>query len=229
MSADRSPKHSLGTRIAAGVGIVASVVGIATGLKSLLGDDGPPKEPANEVSARQVRECIRDHGLRQARQKREPAAGESDIAAPDPMPEFAIFEQRTYASCSWPAPPGADPDGYRAVTATTVDGPGENEATGTNYAERIESHCEVVEIDVLHGSMGSFEHLAPVRGRPGEVVMLTTIPREGSTGLTSGLRPWSPGRFGDGEATSLPFYPERDELVVLHNGKNVIEDLRCAS
>jgi hypothetical protein len=33
----------------------------------------------------------------------------------------------------------------------------------------------------------------------------------------------------ESEDRSLPFYPVRDELAVLHNNQTVIEDVRCVS
>jgi hypothetical protein len=216
-----SSRFSLWARIGAVVGVVASIVAIATGVKALVDDGGgggggTPDEPEAEVRARHVRECVQEHELTQAAQTRPPQPGETDIARPDPLPEFAVFEQRAFATCDWPPPPGAFADGYRAITVTMVDGPGEFEATGSTYADRVESRCEVLELDYLFGSMGEFEHLPPIRGRPGET-------------LRNNGEPWSAAEFGEGEARTLPFYPGRDELVVLHNNKNVLEDVRCAS
>lgn len=218
MAEGRTSRFSLGTRIAAVVGIIASIVGIATGIKTLLDDDGggPPEEPTAEIRARHVRDCVREHALTQASQTRPPQPGETEIVKPEPLPQFAVFEQQVFATCDWPPPPGAFPDGYRAIAVTTVDGPGEFEATGSTYADRVESRCEVLELDYLFGSMGEFEHLPPIRGRPGE-----TLRNNGEA--------WSPAAFGEGEDRTLPFYPGRDELVVLHNNKNVLEDVRCAS
>jgi hypothetical protein len=69
--------------------------------------------------------CPRAHGLSTARQQRAPRAGESQIEAPSRSQEgFSV--QTAFASCDWPPPPGADPDGYRAITVTTVDGPCED-------------------------------------------------------------------------------------------------------
>ncbi len=143
--------------------MIASIVGIATGIKALIDDDGgpPPGETPADIRAAHVRDCVREHELTQASQRREPLPGESEITEPDPLPEFAVFEQRTYATCDWPPPPGGFPDGYLAITVTTVDGPGEFEATGTNYADRVESRCQVLELDFIFGSMGAFEHLPP--------------------------------------------------------------------
>jgi hypothetical protein len=39
----------------------------------------------------------------------------------------------------------------------------------------------------------------------------------------------SPAAFGEREDRTLPFSPARDELVVLHNDKNLLEDVRCVS
>ena len=198
--------------------MIASIVGIATGIKALIDDDGgpPPGETPADIRAAHVRDCVREHELTQASQRREPQPGETEITEPDPLPEFAVFEQRTYAICDWPPPPGGFPDGHRAITVTTVDGPGEFEATGTNYADRVESRCQVLELDFIFGSMGAFEHLPPIRGRPGQT-------------LHSNGEAWSPGAFGEGEDATLLFYPARDELVVLHNAKNALEDVRCVS
>lgn len=41
---------------------------------------------------------------------------------------------------------------------------------GLTYADRVESRCEVLELDYLFGSMGEFEYLPPIRGRPGETL-----------------------------------------------------------
>jgi hypothetical protein len=213
-----SSRYSLGTKIAAVVGVIASIVGIATGIRTLVDDggDGAPVEPAAEIRARHVRDCVRDHGLTQASQTRDPLPGETEITAPEPLDGLAVFEQRTWATCEWPPAAGAFPDGYRTITVTTVDGPGEFEATASNYADRIESRCEALELDYTFGSMGESEHLPPIRGEPGQ-----TLRVDGRT--------WTPGELGEGEARSLPFYPARDELVVLHNAKYVLEDVRCAS
>ena len=64
--------------------------------------------------------------------------------------------------------------------------------------------------------MGEFEHLPPIRGRPGET-------------LRSNGEAWSPAAFGEVEDRTLAFYPARGELVVLHNDKNMLEDVRCVS
>jgi hypothetical protein len=97
---DEPSKRSPWPRIAATIGVIASLVGIATGIKALLGDDGSPEQPAEEIRARHVRACVQDHELTQAVQKRDPQPGETNISKPDPLPgEFPFFEQRTYATC----------------------------------------------------------------------------------------------------------------------------------
>ncbi|MGH2841477.1 MAG: hypothetical protein ACRDKY_11715 [Solirubrobacteraceae bacterium] len=225
MSGDGSSKHSLGTRIAATVGVLASLVGIATGVKALVDDDGPAKEPDAEVQARHVSDCLREHDLGQATQKRAPLPDETRITRAATRAETTYFKQTTYATCEWPAPPGGDPDGYRAITATTVTGPGTGEASGSTYADRIESRCDVLAVDYLHASMGEFQHLRPIRGRPAQTLFLTTIPDEATGELVSGAKTWTRSPL-DGP---LPFYPSRSELVVLHNDKNVLDDVRCVS
>ena len=58
---------------------------------------------------------------------------------------------------SCPPPPGGFPDGYRAITVTMVAG-GRVRGDGSNYADRVESRCEELELDSLL-AMGTFEHL----------------------------------------------------------------------
>jgi hypothetical protein len=224
---DGPSRGSPWTRIAATIGVIASLVGIATGVQALLGDDDSPVEPAAEIRARHVRACVRDHDLTQAVQERDPEPGETEIRKPDPLPgEFPFFEQRTYATCDWPPPPGASPDGYRAITVTTVDGPGEFEATGSTFADRVESRCKVLELDYQFGFMGDFEPLPAIRGRPGQTRRLVfELPERGEQARSDAVA-WSPG---EGEERSLPFYPARDEFVVLHNNQTVLEDARCVS
>jgi hypothetical protein len=109
---------------------------------------------------------------------------------------------------------------------TTVDGPGEGEFTGSSFADRVESHCMGLELDYRFGFMGVFEPLPAIRGRPGQTLKLAYELPEGGEEARSDAVAWSPG---ESEASSLPFYPARDELVVLHNDQAVLEDVRCAS
>jgi len=78
----------------------------------------------------------------------------------------------------------------------------------------VESRCASLELGYLFGSMGEFEHLPPIRGPA----------RRCAATARRGRRPPS----GKGDRT-LPFSPARDELVVLHNDKNLLEDVRCVS
>ena len=227
MGGEGPSRGSPWTRIAATIGVLASLVGIATGVKALLEDDDSPEEPAAEIRARHVRACVRDHGLTQAVQERDPEPGETEIRKPEALPgEFPpFFEQRTYATCDWPPPPGASPDGYRAITVTTMDGPGEFEAIGSTIADRVESRCTVLELDYQFAFMGDFQPLPAIRGRPGQTRKLRfQLPEAGEA--RSQTVAWSPV---EGEVRSLPFYPAPDELVVLHNNQTVLEDVRCVS
>lgn len=197
--------------------MIASIVGIVTGIVTLAPDDEEPEaerttESAAAVRARHVRDCVRDHGLSRASERGPARPGDSAIERPaDPS---ALFVQQTFASCDWPPRPGAFADGYSTITVTLVDGPGEHEATASNLADRIESRCDTLELAYSFGSMGAYERLKPFRARPGDMVR--------HTGAA-----WSPG--GEDEASSLPFYPERNELVVLKNSKYKLDTVRCVS
>src|SRR5437660_249344 len=98
--------------------------------------------------AAKVGACERAHGLSTAQQERAPRAGEAQLSRSQviaPPGSLGIsFSQTTHASCGWPPPPAADPDGYRAITVTSTTGPGVGNASDRNDAELIESRCKAL-------------------------------------------------------------------------------------
>lgn len=186
------------------VGIVASVVVLAGG-----GTEEAPQETAAE---RHMRACALNHGLSQAVEKRPTRPGESPILRPAAA-RFAAFPQETHLSCDWPPPPGAFADGYGVIVVTAVAGPGQAEASGANYADRIESRCRLLLLRYRLSSMGQSTPLEPFEAPLGTVVRW------------GGAR-WRGG--GEGETRTLPFRPSGSELVVVHNGMSKLERARCA-
>jgi hypothetical protein len=67
----------------------------------------------------------------------------------------------------------------------------------------IRSNSRTIELSYIFGSQGAYSHLPPFRASWGEIV-----------------------RVGGGRYNGpLPFYPGRKDIVVLPNGKSVIEDV----
>lgn len=124
--------------------------------------------------------------------------------------DCARVDDRTvvYRTCEWPPPRYADPDGYHEVRVAEEEGPGRCEADGTNYADRITTNSPAVELSYSFGSQGYYAHEAPFRACQGDVLM-------------------SNGESYDDRHGPIPFYPDRDEIVVLHNGKHSLDRVKC--
>lgn len=144
-----------------------------------------PRERADRVQA-----AMRTHGMARASECRR--AGSRSV----------------YMTCEWPPPPYADPDGYHEVTVDSDQGPGECEADGTNFADRIITNSPAVELSYTFGSQGYYEHSSPFMARQGDILT-------------------SDGKLYDGRHGPIGFYPDRGEIVVLHNGKHVLDRVRC--
>jgi TIR domain len=184
-------------------GAIAAIV--ATG-----GGGGPDK-------AAKVAACERAHGLRSEQDRRPPRSGETRV---DPSQVISGVPQTVFASCTWPPPPGADSDGYRAIAVSMVKGPGEGEYTGRTIADRIESRCRTLELEYSHAFMGEQTRFEPFRARPGDI----WAPSETASGFAR------IGKIGtpSGNQAKLLFYPGRDEVIVLHSGHYApIENVEC--
>lgn len=188
------------------VGLVAVAVAAAVVAAVLVAGGGG----SSPDSAARIAACERHHGLTRPSEQRATQPGESQIERP---PEAgADFKQSTFASCTWPPAPGSDPDGFGTITVTEADGPGDAEASGRDFADRIESSCRRLRLAYSFSSMGGFDRLAPFTARPGQI----WAPRPGGFGpiATSGL-------------LNLPFAPLRDEVTVLRNATFRLDSARC--
>ena len=150
------------------------------------------------LAGAQVAACEKQHHLTQAHQQGTIRTSETGRTT-------------SFLACSWPPPPGADADGFSLIKVADVQGPGADEASGTTRADRISGPCRAVVLSYEYGSQGGGEHVPPFRVTPGTVTDLAT-----------------PGRKWAGDPANLSFYPLRDEVVVLHNDKNLLADTRCA-
>jgi hypothetical protein len=185
-------------------GVIASVVSgllllVITGTVRSCGSDDPSAQAdiddRSVTAAERVDACMGRHGLSSAKQ----------ISHAD---DEELGYDTTIALCSWPPAVGADADGYREITVRTVNGPGENEATGESWADRIAAPCPEVFLSYTFGKQGQFSHLPPLRAVPNSI-------------MTVDGEPW------DGSSIELRFYPQRNEIVVLHNSSYFLDDATC--
>jgi hypothetical protein len=116
-----------------------------------------------------------------------------------------------FRGCTWPAPAGAEADGYTEIAVTSFDGPGESEAEGMTVANRVRSSCRDVELVYLFNNQGTFVQEDP------------TIISKGEIRRVEGGSVWIPGNAA--EATA--FAPRRDESIVMSNGRYKLDSARC--
>ncbi len=115
---------------------------------------------------------------------------------------------RVFGTCDWPPTDYSQSDGYSEVVVREADGPGVDEASGTSAADRLFAPCGEIQAAYSFGKQGAFRRQSPITVLSGDIVTV------------DGLR-WS------GDQRKLPFYPERDESVVLHNFSNRMDYARC--
>jgi hypothetical protein len=169
-----------------------------------------------------VAACERTHGLSSSSVVRAPEPGESQFKTSDVT--FTgigrTFMQTTYATCGWPRPPGADPDGYRAITVTLTNGPGNDDASGRDFADVIESHCDRLRLTYNEALMGVQTPWQPFTAGPGDV----WAPAPSA----SVMRFVKVGQIGapSEQSLQLPFYPQTGDVIVLH-GQQQVQNVEC--
>jgi hypothetical protein len=203
-----------------------AVLGAAAAAAVLLlsgGGGGGGEDPAARIAA-----CEHTHGFTSARQQRPTHPGESQIHRSQivPSPSGSLyFKQRTFASCSWPAPSGADPDGYSAIVVTTTNGPGEIEASDRTLADRIESNCEPVQLEYFLGHMGTERPVPPFQASPGTIWPMAGGPTLRQIHFDRIAEIGTPA----GDRLRLPFYPSSNEADVLHNCYMALTHAQCST
>ncbi len=147
MSEAQSGKKFLERPLAV-VTLIASLLGIATAVVTLSGIAGGDENGKLD----RIGECISEHGLAQASERKDVAEG-----------------RVLFRACEDPPPPGAASDGFTEITVASNLGPGESEAEGLTIAEVFTSTCRDIEASYLFDNMGTFVPEQPVRLTKGEV------------------------------------------------------------
>jgi hypothetical protein len=154
-----------------------------------------------------VQACEVHHRMKTASEKTE---SDETIAARFSGDQEQYVEHIVVRSCAWPRSRYADLDGYIEIKINSVDGHGDSEASGTNRADRISAPCPRLKVAYQFGHMGDYENLTPF------IMTADTV-------ATAYGERWTRQNGSD----SLPFYPERGEFVVLHNGNDLISIAAC--
>jgi hypothetical protein len=199
----RTPRLALR---AAPLVLIAIVAVVAVVLAS---GGGPSK-------AAEVASCEHSHGLAQAQVTRPPRPGETQISrsliAPAGESE-GVFSQTTYATCSWPPLPGADPDGYQAITVTLTDVPGQADASGRSFMDVIESRCKRLRLMYAGGHMGVEKVFPAFVASAGDIWAASGI----LSPLSHITEIGSPAQ----RQLNLPYYPPPSAVVVLHSDEGL--------
>lgn len=159
---------------------------------------------AGEEAAERVQACEVQHGMKTASEKSESL---ETTPAANTEPGKTI-DHITFRACTWPRSSAADGDGYLEIKVQSVDGPGDNDASGIDLADRIVAPCHQLTVAYQFGHMGAYENQTPF-----------TISAD--TLVTVDGKPWI------NENGALPFYPDAGEFVVLHSTHYMIQSANC--
>jgi len=119
---------------------------------------------------------------------------------------------RQFTTCEWPPSKLADADGYWEIIVNSDKGPGDSAASGMDAADRVTGPCQTFEVTYDYGSMGASRHLSPFK-----------VPR-GAIWITA----YNGGEQWTGDRSTIPFYPDRDEAVILTSDHYGLVDVTCA-
>jgi hypothetical protein len=176
------------------VGIASAIVGIVVAVSG--NDDSGSEKPSNQDSSdAAIEHCMLEHGLDNKYEKNEGGTAGT-----------ILFRQ-----CSWPAPDGAEADGYAEVAVTSYDGPGDSEAEGLTVADVVRSTCRDVKFVYLFDNQGTFEQEEPIILSKGEIRRV------------EGGSLWFPRT----ENEASRFNPGRDESIIMSNGRYLLDSARC--
>lgn len=192
-------------------------VALAAGVAVAIASSGGGPDKAARLTA-----CERTHDMPGAEVTRAPRPGESSFSPSQVQAVGQVeFQQQTFATCTWPPAPGADADGYRAITVTLTNGPGADDASGRDFADVIESPCKSLELVYASEFMGVQKLLPPFTAHPGDIW---------AAAGTSSLYMARIDRIGSPSEAQLhiPFYPPTNAVVVLHS-QQVVQQARCTS
>ena len=162
------------------------------------------KSPGEEA-AELVQACEQRHGMKVSLEK----ADSTETIPATAYDKEQVVEHIDFRSCTWPKGRYSDGDGFMQISVRTVPGPGEYEATGTTFADRIKAPCDRLVLGYGFGSQGTFDKEPPFTIKADTVM----------TGENHAL--WK-------NDNTMPFYPDAGEFVVLHNSHDSLQTAQCA-
>jgi hypothetical protein len=111
-----------------------------------------------------------------------------------------------FASCSWPARAGAEDDGYVEIISSQDSGPGLDESSGLDQADRITGPCAKYQLIYRYFAQGETDRVGLIAQR----------------GIVTSVYPNAPTAVGP-----LPFDPQPGELDVLRSGRYTLDTATC--
>jgi len=182
----------------------------------------PPSPTANSqdlaFAADRVRLCMQAHELASQKEFVEATAAsfptDGELEPGEPVANTRI------AYCQWPPSPYSEADGYVEITVETVIGPGRGQVTGATYADRVLSHCDILELAYGFGKQGVSGH------HSFDVAAGSIVDVDGNA--------WDPDTMNENPEDYYPegllwmgFYTQRGEVVVMRNATFYLEDASC--
>ena len=158
-----------------GVAIYVSLAGLAAG------------QPTSADPTARVTDCIKAHGLEKASEGKDLGDG-----------------RWYFRACAWPAPTGANGDGFTEITVREEAGPGASEAEGMTDTHVFTTTCRDLEVHYLFDNQGTFVPEQPVVLTKGEV-----------------------RRVEGGSVVANAMTPGRDQSIVLSNHRYQFDSVRC--
>jgi hypothetical protein len=113
------------------------------------------------------------------------------------------------AQCNWPPPTYAGPDGYSEINVTQQAGPGEANVE-FNMAYVISAPCSTVSVSLSFHKFNAANRFPPFIAKHSTIVDPTGDILDQSD-----------------EANRPPFFPERDDIVILTHGGTAVDEVKC--
>jgi hypothetical protein len=178
------------------IGTVIALIVFITGKN--LPDFFGKSQSSKVLVADQVRICMQQHGLSQARAV---LKDQSNL-------DQSSYDSKIFAECEWPPQSYSAADGYSEIRVITVAGPGLSEAEGSTEIDRLIAPCKRLRLSYSFGNQGNFDHLP------------TFVAAADSIVTPEGVS-WN------GDIHTLNFYPERNEIIVVRNLSYVLDQVEC--
>jgi hypothetical protein len=115
-----------------------------------------------------------------------------------------------FASCDWPAPRYADPDGFSEISVETVPGPGDSASSDATEIDRMTGPCAKFRLTYDAKEQGTDLHPIPLTLAAGSVTWMD--------------QPGQPFTGDEGIAG-----PARNQVDFLRNDNEILADAACAA